>query len=253
MAGNNPLNYGPDIGVEHFTVTADARLLNRIDEAGPAPNAVYGPGSWIKVIGGGLLDSKGAAVTGNYAIDASIGTRGVNQNLPGLIAGKLDVLPFQVTVTNTNVTDVDVSFSSLYIDFILENPAACKLNPFSIVSALAAEPYGATENIEVGVTPATPVSALSPFPYSTSQDQPYVSALSASDLSTYASKSTINIPLSKIGAWRLTIPNQNVGTTVAVITVHPDYKNYLPTPVTNPPFIVNVNLRGSYTPFSGAF
>lgn len=267
MANNNPLGYPTDLGVQDFTVNLDYRVENRINIAGPSPNAVYGLGNWVTVLNGTLYSTDGSgtdtAINGSYRIDASIGTRGINQDLPGLQSGRLDVYPLQITVTNLGTTDL--TFNDLSLDFILQNPSTCVFNPKNVVTNITVTKVGVTENVLVGSgtsSPVTTTSAFYSYPLRFTDGSgnvynlpPTVTALTPSEINNLKTSSTLsdiipflaNLPTTKATIHHLkTYPQYiqgtgSIGPTLVSIKVPVGSDT-----VVAFPYVVAVNLQGTY-------
>lgn len=270
MADNNPLGYAPDVGVENFSVNLDYQVDNRINVAGPSPNAIYGPGSWATVLSYTLYSD--AAFLNKvlnpplYSVEIGFGAQGVNQNLPGLKRGGLNTLPLQVKITNLQIKPANsapdyLQFQSFTVDFVLQSPTACKFSPASVVTTLAAEPYGATENIdtEPALGPLSPpTSQIYPFPYFEKQLQPFILAVPVSEVAALKAKTSAGVTTpfftntynsGSTLVWRLYVPGQAIdqsATSFTTITIGPDWLNRQNPPTTSPPFIINVNANGLY-------
>lgn len=173
---SNPLGYATDYGVMDFNVSPYYQTLNQINRAGPAPNAIYGPGSWLNILSTAILSSgsgftwtDGSSVTN---VSKTSGTTAYNQDLPGLgwplsssniLASPLDTttttscvlstagvnaLPLQVkfSPSSGSTTGGSLAASSLYYTtFTMQNPSLSKFNPNGVVNGmyLAGTTFGA--------------------------------------------------------------------------------------------------------------
>lgn len=264
MANNNPLGYPTDTGVEDFKVPIDYRVLNRIQIAGPSPNAVYGVGSWIRILDSNVYndDPVSPLSKDSYAIDVGVGTRGVNQDLPGLTSGGVDLLPLQVRVTNPlRLTDIvtdglKLKFTDFWVDFYVQSPSAARPNvKTNVVTDLSTTGYGTTENILTDPESQYPESvsealaAFYPFPTDLGQEQPSIAPSpivynNIPDLTGLPSPPTI--------VWRLTVPPQrqeklpSAATTIIVNPIKFKKDSGDVTLTTGIPYIINVNAVGHY-------
>lgn len=214
---NNPLGYPNDVGVDDFIVTQDVRILNTIQEAGPPPNGVYGPGSWIKVwkstvyqtatITNGQITNP--TVASNLDSDIAITTRGVNNDAPGLKYPGLNTLPLTVEVKpkpGKTVTTAD-TFQVIEIFFSLSNPTVCRPNPKSEVFEAQLTNLGMTDNI----TPTNNTSASTVLDFSppSSGYQPLLTKVPAAEIATFfASGRPTDIYIPKT-IFKLILPAQN--------------------------------------------
>lgn len=262
MADNNPLGYAPDLGVQDLKVGIDYRVENRINHAGPSPNAVYGPGNWFTILSYTLYDNASPpnkVTTPDHSVDIAFGSLGKNQDLPGLATGGLHLWPIQIRVTNRAVAPAptNLEFYYLTVDFVVTNPSLCTFNPAGVVKTLVTQGYGTTENINV-ISSGTeltlqPQPAYYPFPtIAGTQVQPSIVKLDPTEIQTkYLSKTgQLNHPVlfnADPTVFRLTIPVQlSAVNTPVKIQVEPDWQNYTTTPQINPPFIVGVTAIGKY-------
>ena len=164
---SNPLGYATDYGVMDFNVSPYYQTLNQINRAGPAPNAIYGPGSWLNILSTAVLDSgsgftwtDGSTVTN---VSKTSGTTAYNQDLPGLgwplsssniLASPLatttttscvlstagvNALPLQVkfSPSSGSTTGGSLAVSSVYYtSFTMQNPSLSKWNPNGVVNGI---------------------------------------------------------------------------------------------------------------------
>jgi hypothetical protein len=173
---SNPLGYATDYGVMDFNVSPYYQTLNQINRAGPAPNAIYGPGSWLNILSTAILSSgtgftwnDGSSVTN---VSKTSGTTAYNQDLPGLgwplsssaiLASPLatttttscvlstagvNALPLQVkfSPSSGSTTGGSLAAGSLYYTyFTMQNPSLSKFNPNGVVNGmyLAGTTFGA--------------------------------------------------------------------------------------------------------------
>ena len=273
MANNNPLGYPNDVGVDDFTVSLDYRTENRINLAGPAPNAVYGPGNWVTVLKAVLTGPAGVEIPYStsfpYGIEVSVGTRAVNQDLPGSITGHLDVYPLSIKVTNNGSASASpLQFNGVKVIFALQNPSACVFNPKNLVTNLTYLYVGGTTNVKATggtETQTTPQYQFISYPPAGQLTNPItVTPLTPSAVTDLQSKSStnLNLPLLSVVSskfptvYQLTIPSQAWGEATAAggvpIVLYPIAGGQTgATP--GLPFIINLNLQGDYIGDASSF
>jgi hypothetical protein len=166
---SNPLGYATDYGVMDFNVSPYYQTLNQINRAGPAPNAIYGPGSWVNILstailssgtGTGISWSDGSSTTN---VSTTAATTAYNQDLPGLgwplsssaiLASPLasttttscvlstagvNALPLQIkfTAASSSTLGGTLAASTVYYTyFTMQNPSLSKFNPNGVVNGV---------------------------------------------------------------------------------------------------------------------
>ena len=161
---SNPLGYATDYGVMDFNVSPYYQTLNQINRAGPAPNAIYGPGSWLNILSTAILSSGTGFSWGTTNVSKAAGTTAYNQDLPGLgwplsssaiLASPLatttttscvlstagvNALPLQIKFTPASgtytSTDTLAASSLYYTYFTMQNPSLSKFNPNGVVNGM---------------------------------------------------------------------------------------------------------------------